>query len=306
MRSFFALPLLAASAAASPPQTFDVRTFICPVGGKSFKQDVGYSAFPLITLPDGSWMGDHEIGAQVPVCPDNGLVLLPDLAASAKMSGRLAYSGYTPVERDRLPALIADAEYRALKTDGRYAQAAWLAEKLGLPGEVLFFTLQRATWATRDPMLRRKLVERFVDKAPVAIDAAEVPESTRRFWRAYVVNGLRELGRFAEASAMLDLLEASGPPVPGAPDPDSIFGPEAIGPALRRAIEQKDDGRYPAELLHRKILADICEERMPALFGATGAATKAACNVRREREAKEFGDDPPTTLETFDIPDNKS
>lgn len=290
-----ALALLSTSALAQP---FDKREFTCPIGGAKFTQDVGYSAFPLVTLPDGSWMGDDQIGVQVPVCPDNGLVLLPDLAASAKMSGQLAYAGYSVAERERLPALIADAEYRALAADGRYAQAAWLAEKLGQPGDVRFFTLQRATWATRDAALRRKLVERFVAQAPAAIDAASNPDTTKRFWRMYVVNGLRELGRFGEASALLDTIEASDPPVPGPEDPDSIFGPEAIAPAMRRAIAQKDDGRYPAELLHRKVLADVCDEKMPLLFGPTGPATKAACKIRREREAREANEDAAATRDS--------
>ena len=77
------LALATGAAASTPPakpsgEKFDVRHFTCPLGGKAFDQDVGYFAFPLVTLPDGSWLGDNMIDAQIPVCPDNGLVLLPD------------------------------------------------------------------------------------------------------------------------------------------------------------------------------------------------------------------------------------
>lgn len=60
--------------------TYDVRQFVCAIGSKTFQQDVGYSAFSPITLPDGSWVGDTAIDVQIPVCPDDGLVLLPDVA----------------------------------------------------------------------------------------------------------------------------------------------------------------------------------------------------------------------------------
>ena len=76
------LPPAAASplAAQDDTQPTDLREFTCPVGGARFTHNVGYSAFPLITLPDGSWLGDTQIGVQIPVCPDNGLVLLPDVS----------------------------------------------------------------------------------------------------------------------------------------------------------------------------------------------------------------------------------
>lgn len=281
--------ILVPPAAGRDDEAVDQRSFTCPLNDRTFTQDVGYSAFPLITLPDGSWLGDTEIGVQIPVCPDNGLVLIPDLSKSSAEAGddRILYADYSAAERTRLPALIADPEYAALQADGRYAQAYWLASRLERPAEDRFFMLQRSTWATRDPVLRKKLVARFAAEAPALIDAFGGAETKRRYHRIYVVNALRELGRFNEALAMLDSIEKSGPPVPGQPDPDSIYGPgEAAGP-MRRALIGKDDGRFAAELLPKKMVSQVCENRLAAMYGPTTPATLAACKARRERETRE-------------------
>jgi hypothetical protein len=272
-------------------QSYDVRQFTCPIGGKVFEQEVGYSAFPLITLPDGSWLGDTEIGVQIPVCPDNGLVLIPDLSKSAQEgSDRIAYADYTTAELARLPALIADPAYIALKEDGRYAQAWWLATQLGRPAEDRFFMLQRSTWATRDPAKRKRLVKRLAEEGPAIIAAFNGKEAVKSYHGIYIVNALREIGRFDEALALLDQLEAKGEPIPGQPDPDNIYGPgDADGP-MRLAIAQKDDGRFAAELLPAKMVNDICDNELAAIYGPTSAATLASCKIRRDRERKESED----------------
>lgn len=201
---------MSAPARAEAPAKFDVRHFICPLGGKPFDQDVGYSSFPLITLPDGSWLGDLLIDAQIPVCPDNGLVILPDYEALRQgHANRMPYHAYTPAERARLSALIADPAYVALKGDGRHAQAYWLATQLGSPAFDRFELLQRATWAARPATLRLRLVERLAADGPGLIDAAGVSESEKRFHRLYIVNALRELGRFDDALALLEKVSAA-------------------------------------------------------------------------------------------------
>lgn len=300
MRLFWLFSMLLAAMFTAPAEArkdpdgkevdFDKREFTCPLGGKKFMQDVGYFSFPLITMPDGSWLGDIEIGVQIPVCPDNGLVLIPDLekSLSGEESDRILYADYSAAERAQLPALIADPEYAALKADGRYAQAYWLASKLGRPAADRFFMLQRATWATREPVLRKKLVARFVADAPALIDAYSGDDALKAFHRMYVVNALRELGRFDEALALLDKIEQGGP-VLGQPDPDSIFGPEEPTAPMRLAIAQKDDGRFAAETLPDRMVNDICDSdsTMVLMYGPTSAATKAACKIMRDREARE-------------------
>ncbi|MFZ9394458.1 MAG: hypothetical protein ACO25F_00165 [Erythrobacter sp.] len=266
----------------------DLRSFACPLGGKTFRQDVGYFALPLVIMPDGSWLGDTEIGVQVPVCPDNGLVILPDLddagGDEADGSQRLAYRTYTAAELAALPALVADPQYRALKADGPYAQAWWIADQLGHSPASRFALLQRSTWATRDPALRKRLVARFVEHGAALI--ARFPETDRRksYSQLLIVNALRELGRFDEALARLDAFDLE------------LTANDPIGPdydyaaKLRLAITQHDDGRFAVETLPDRMVGVICGGEMTAAYGSTTQATKASCKIRRDREAQEQRD----------------
>ncbi len=285
------LVLLAAPLAAQEPgdepwnEQYDPRSFTCPLGGERFDQDVGYASFPLETLPDGSWLGDIAIGAQIPQCPGNGLVILPDYAASDE-AGAMAYSDYSAAELARLPALITDPRYAALKADGRFAQAYWLATQLGRPPLERFTLLQRATWGALAPELRRRLVETFVAEAPTLIAASDLPDAAKRFQTSYVVNGLRELGRFDEALALLDELEQGEAALFEAADPDDLFAGE-LGPKMRLAIGQRDDGRFPIELLGSRVVGLICGGEAVAPYDQRTSANIAACDTRREREAAE-------------------
>lgn len=286
--ALLALTMTGPARADDEPAPSDLRRFTCPVGGAAFAQDVGYAAFPLLTLPDGSWLGDTQIGVQVPVCPDNGLVLLPDLTRSAAEDGQtILYYDYTPDEIAALPALIADPEYRALGELGPYAQAAWIAQRINRPAADQLFMLQRATWATADPAKRRRLVELYVAAAPGLIGRLEGGYAARAYQQMFVVNGLRELGRFDEASAMLDALLDSQVSVPGLPDPDAMFAPDPPIGAMQRAIAQRDDGRFAAETLPDRIFLRYCEGEMAPMFGPLTPATLAGCKARRDREQAE-------------------
>ena len=277
---------IGAPLAAQGNDPIDERSFTCPVGGKPFKQDVGYAAFPLITLPDGSWLGDPMMDVQIPVCPDNDLVILPDYAA---MEGQdaMAYGAYSAAEIAWLPALIADPAYRALAADNRHAQAWWLATQLGRPPSLRFHLLQRSTWATTDPALRQRRVAAFAAAAPALIDAMDEPAAAKQAHLFYVVNALRELGRFDAALALLDTIEADGP-VPGIASPDDMFAPEAAGPRMRAVIAAGDDDRYPVELLDRRLANDKCSgavEYPP--YDQRTARTEAACARRAAAAAAE-------------------
>jgi len=280
-------PASAQQPSRSERSRLDVRTFSCPVGGQSFEQELGYSSFPLITMPDGSWLGDTEIGVQIPVCPGNGLVLIPDLARSAKDGdNKILYAIYSTKEQERLPALIRDPAYLALKGDGPYAQAWWLATQLGRPVEDRFFMLQRSTWATRDPALRKRLVARFAAEAPALVAELRVSEDQKHMASLYIVNALRELGHFDEALALLNRIDGKSEPTPPSDSPYGGNGPQTDTDKMRLAIAEKDDGRFAAELLPDRMVNDICGNELAIAYGPTTPATLAACKVRRAREAQ--------------------
>ncbi|MEE1878018.1 hypothetical protein [Altererythrobacter litoralis] len=278
----------APAAAQEDGTSLDVREFTCPLGGASFNQDVGYYAFPLLTMPDGSWLGDYETGVQIPVCPNNGLVLLPDLTPAededADGNQPMRYLAYSAPELAALPALIADPEYHALKSDGGYAQAWWIADKLGHSPLSRFMLLQRSTWATRDPALRKKLVARFADHAPALVAQFPQEDMRKHYSQLLIVNALRELGRFDEALVYLDAIDfeaAAYEPI------GSIL---LYGEKLRLAIAQRDDGRFAAETLPGRMVGEICGGGMAVVYGPTSPATKASCKIRRDREEQEERD----------------
>lgn len=297
------IALLAAPLAAQgedwQTEEYDVRSFTCPLGGEAFTQDVGYPTYPLETLPDGSWLGDVAIGAQIPECPGNGLVILPDFSAMERTGEQgMLYSQYSPDELARLPALLADHAYAAARADGRHAQAYWLATQLGRPPIERFTLLQRATWGALAPELRRKLVAQFVAEAPALIEASNLTTGQKRLYTGYVANGLRELGQFDEALALLDRLEAAGGAVFAAADPDDLYAAEP-GPALRRAIAARDDGRFPVELLPSRLVGLFCNGEAPPPYDQSNPASVAACSTRRERETREAEEEEAAYEESF-------
>lgn len=275
---------LAPVAAAQGDENLDKRSFTCPLGGKTFTQEVGYSAFPLITLPDGSWLGDPMMDVQIPICPDNGLVILPDYAAmEASDEQRMTYGDYSVAERARLPGLIADPAYLALKSDNRHAQAYWLATQLGRPASTRFHLLQRSTWATIDPMLRKRRVEQFAADGPALIDAMDETDAKLLGLRLYIVNGLRELGRFDEALTLLDAIESS---FPG--EGDDRYAEAAIAASqMRTTLAHRDDDRYPVDLLDDRMANDKCSATIQyPPYDQRTTKTREACKRRAAAATK--------------------
>lgn len=294
------LALMPAAASAAEPGeeafSFDKRQFTCPLGGARFEQDVGYSTFPLVTFPDGSYPGDEGVDAEIPVCPDNGLLILPDFEASGEAQ-RMVYSDYSAEDLARLPALIADPSYRAAADDGRHIQAWWLASKLGRGADLRFTLLQRSTWAAADPALRRKLVERLVEEGPALIEASGRPEPAKRMQLYLIVNGLRELGRFDQALALIDRIEQGGPAVRAPVDPENMYGPGEYAPQMRAVIAAKDMDRFPVALMPSKWANSICGEEEPRPpYGPLSPTSKAAC-ARRKAEMDRYYAEEETALD---------
>ena len=291
LRRALALPVLAAllslptgmAAASETPAAFDMRAFVCPIDGKTFSQDIGYPSLALVRFPDGSWLGDAAIDAQIPECPDNGLVLIPDFDSPADSSA-LTYRTYTPEQLARLPALVASEAYRALAAKGRYERALWLATELDLSAWTRWQLMVRGSWATIDPIERKRRVTRIAEQGPALIDAIDVPEPQKSGARLLLANALRELGRFDAALAVLDAMVDAIPPDADLKDPDNTRALVGNIAQMRETIGYRDYDRFPVDLSYEKWASRVCAgQALPPPYGPMTANAEAAC-ARRERE----------------------
>lgn len=265
---------------------FEAESFICPLTGTRFEQVVTHPHYPIESFPDGSHLGDEWIDTQIPECPDNGVPILPDYSAPADDgSGRLAYSSYSAEEIARLPALIASDDWAALLDDTRHLRSYWLAKQLDRPPADRFNLLLHSPWGAENDAQRTKALESMVADMPGVLDALDVPPEYRVFGRYYVVDALRQLGRFDEAAALLDTLDAL--PVDAEPgeDPDDEYARGAYSVQQRRAIDMQDSDRFAIEALDDRMAERLCSgEDYWDLRGPNG---ERACQVRAARLAQE-------------------
>lgn len=73
---------------------------------------------------------------------------------------------------------------------------------------------------------------------------------------------------------------------------------------MRLAIAQKDDGRFPVELLDRRMVGDICDGGLFPPYDQRTPATFAACRARREREARESAEIEAAIAESLELERN--
>lgn len=269
---------LAGSAPSTEPARFDVREFVCPLGDAKFSQDVGYLSMPLVQFPDGSWLGDIGIDAQIPECPANGLLLLPDYDQATSVGSRLGYRAFTPEQLERLPALLRSAPFEALRVKGRHERALWLATQLGLPAKVRWELLVRSSWATADAAERRRLVERLAAEGPALIKEFEADAPGALGARVLVANALRELGRFDEARARIDAILASLDGRAGIDGPDDMRALVSMLGRMDEVIEARDDDRFPVGMASARWAREVCSGRpLPAPHGVMTKNARAAC-----------------------------
>lgn len=290
---------LAQTASEEKSEGFHVMEFTCPLGGEKFKQDVGYYSLPMVRFADGSWLGDVGIDAQIPKCPNNALVLVPDYD---RMSGsELAYTRLTPAQTAKLGALVDDPAYRALAAKTKHERALWLAGQLGLPEATRWHLLQRLTWTATDPAERKRLVARFAAEGPAL--SAGFTDWKEQFLAHYMqANALRELGRFEEASLALRNAVERMPAEAGLKSPDDANEIANSAANLQEVIEAKDDDRFPIGLSSEKWRSRACGGgELPPPYGPLTAHGRAACEKIRTRlasiedtfqEAAKFGENP--------------
>lgn len=275
------------AAARDDAARFDVREFVCPLGGAKFSADVGYPSLALVQFVDGSWLGDTRIDVQIPQCPGNALLLIPDYEREGPKGG-LAYLDYTPEQVARLPALLASDEFRQLRGRSRHERAHWLATRLGLSAWTRLQLLMRASWSATDADERRRLVARIADEGPKLVDEIPTPEADKLAARIRVANASRELGRFAEADARLDAILAAVPADADLKNPEIRQALQSIVAGLREVVAHGDDDRFPVELSPQKWADRVCNsDDLQPPYGPKSKHAQAACERRdRERQSR--------------------
>ncbi|MEZ5692807.1 MAG: hypothetical protein R3D99_02960 [Altererythrobacter sp.] len=284
----------ASAKALNPEQAkqweFKPESFTCPLTGKRFKQVVTHPHFPLESYPDGSHPGDEWIDTQIPECPQDRVPILPDYAASMEGedagSGRLVYHTYTAEELARIPGLIASEEWTALLSQTRHQRAYWLAKQLGRPSFDRFELLLHSPWSAENDEQKRTALEVLINDLPAIADDLDAPPEYRVFARYYMVDALRQLARFDEALALLDLLDKQVVDAEPGEDPDWAYARGEYSLQQARAIKLKDSDRFAIEALDDRIAGRLCSDpaSYPAMRGPNAARS---CKAREERLARE-------------------
>lgn len=281
------VPASAKIMTAEQAKRFELKPeiFICPLTGKRFEQIVTHPHYPIESFPDGSHLGDEWIDMQIPECPDDRLLILPDYAASDQSSGKLAYHAYSANELAQLPGLIATAEWRELMGQTRHLRAYWLASQIRRPAKERYQLLLHAPWGAESDNQRRTALDALVSDLPEVVAEFEDPPEDRIFALYYVVDALRQLGRFEEALALADTLDAQ--PVDAEPgeDPDWEHARSGFSEQQRRAIALEDSDRFAIETLDDRMAGRLCA--VDEFQGMRGPNAGRSCKAREDRLAQQ-------------------
>ena len=184
----------------------------CPVGGEKFKFSSRIAWTEYGKRPDGKVYSNWISPRPLAECPGNKLLIVGE---------------YSSEDIKKLAPLIASAEYLDLrKNESPYYGAAWLMRRLGRDPKIVFAMLQRAAWESDAQPERKKRYQREMVDAAKALADAETPDSMQS-WQLYwmMVNGLRELGAFDEATAAMNALPLAKLDVAV---PEKVFGEPAM------------------------------------------------------------------------------
>lgn len=239
-----ALPSFPASAGFPIPQAMK-----CPVGGKSFTHTTTGSYSIWGYRPDGKPYGSWDFPMQLPKCPGNGLVIFDD---------------FTRDDVKRLESLVDSAEYRAIRDkETNYYLAAWLMERLGRPAINTAWVMVQASWQADDrPELKRRYQSEYVDRIRKLEKSGDGIDWL--LMQARAVNGLRELGRFDEARALLASLDLTPLDVAVPEERTGAATPSGLGRTVLNH-EEIQAAKRKRDFLHQfKQLGALIEARNPA------------------------------------------
>jgi len=255
-RLFLALLLANGTAAIAGFPVTEQRT--CPIGGERFSYTTTASYSTWGARPDGKPFGSWEFPLALPECPGNGLVV---------------YGEFSEADLARLEPLIAQDDYRALRRRGdtSYYRAYWLMRRLDAPAPDALWMLVQASWQAGDASpLRRRYLEELVEAAPLLGRPTDV---TNLAVRARVINALRELGRFEEATAMIE----ATPVDEIAPDSATVRSTSdwrGHYRQLARLIARRDSSTEPIDMIPWRVGRERCEGEGAA---ALDAGQRAIC-----------------------------
>lgn len=250
------LPLASMSAVAGTPYEVDM---VCPIGGEKFKHisTASYSIFGA--RPDGKPYGSWTFPMPIPVCPSN---LLP------------IYSKFTPEEIAKLEPLVRSAEYRAIATANKpYFNAAWLMEKSGAKPEAIAWMIVKASWEADDePQLKRAYQEAYVARIRALPEAGDATDWL--FYQVRAANGLRELSRFEDATAMIATLQ---------PKANALVAAAKAEPVKNNDKDRLENAEYLVSFLDK--LADTVTARNPSSEPVTMLDPRSAESMCKQEGA---------------------
>jgi hypothetical protein len=241
-RALLALALLLSSGAALAGTPITVQR-TCPIGGERFAFATTGSYSTWGARPDGKPFGSWEFPLALPDCPGNGLVV---------------YAEFSEADLARLRPLVASDDYQALRRRGdtSYYRAYWLMRRMDAPAPNTLWMLVQASWqAEGNPDMRRRYLEELVEAAPMLGAPRDV---TNIAVRSRVINALRELGRFDEASAMLE----ATPVEEIAPDSATVRSTadwRGHYRQLARLIARRDASIEPIDMIPWRVGQERCE-----------------------------------------------
>ncbi|WP_260583248.1 hypothetical protein [Sphingopyxis sp. PET50] len=227
---------------ASASTFFDV-TKTCPVDGETFSFSELGSISTFGSFPDGMPFGSGYFPIRMPECPGNGLVM---------------YREFTDQEIERLRTLIASPEYLALRRgDNAYYRAYWLEKQLVPSSDILIPLLMRAGWDAKNQAPGGEQALRYTGELIDAIKAELAAEvgANSVVLQLRLANAQRELKRFDDAAAVLQAIVIDdGLRVDEESREDAAEVRKWLAKlksGLGRAIERRDDSRYPTNMRER-------------------------------------------------------
>jgi hypothetical protein len=266
----FWLTVAGESCYASTPFPIPMK---CPVGGKTFTHIGTGSSSTWGARPDGKTYGSWESPEPVPECPDNGLVI---------------FEKFSKDDIKKLEVIVPSAEFQALRSETTYFRIHYLHQKLHADAGPMPWILLQAKWESdNDASRHKRYTEAFIESAKLKLKTST--QNDLGWWalNGRLVNALRELGRFEEATALISVLPLKNLNVPIPAKKVSGTTSSGLGQVvenweeiraaenkrswigyfqdMQKLIARKDISLEPLDMIPVREAASICEHKAQML-----------------------------------------